>query len=48
MSYQWKTTLSREAKKRYKKLALNGQKKPSILDVIDALVLDLKMHGPVY
>lgn len=47
MISEWKTTLSREAKKQYKKLAHSGQKKPSILDAIDALVLDLKKHGPV-
>lgn len=46
MSSQWQVDLSRDAKKFYKKLGRSG-KKPSILDVIDALVLDLKKNGPV-
>lgn len=46
MTVQWHATLSRDAKKQYRKLKHSGQKKPSILDVIDALVNDLVLHGP--
>lgn len=46
MSSLWHANLSRDAKKQYRKLGLCGQKKPSLLDVIDALILDLKKHGP--
>jgi hypothetical protein len=47
MIADWEVELSREAKKQYKKLAASGLKKPSIIDVIDALVLDLEIRGPV-
>lgn len=46
MTSDWQVDLSRDAKKQYKKLAASGLKKPSILDVIDALVLDLESKGP--
>ena len=47
MTAKWHVTLSREAKKQYIKLKCNGVKKPSILDVIDALVNDLVLNGPI-
>ena len=47
MASQWKIALSRDAKKQYKKLAHCGHKKPSLLDVIDAFVLDLRQQGPI-
>jgi hypothetical protein len=46
MTTQWHVNLSRDAKKQYIKLKRSGQKKPSIIDVIDALVRDLVWHGP--
>lgn len=46
MTEQWKATLARDAKKQYKKLAHSGQKKPSILDIIDTLIIDLEKNGP--
>jgi len=42
----WTVTFSREAKKQYKKLERSGSKKPSIIDVIDLLALDLQSFGP--
>ncbi|MBI3236709.1 MAG: hypothetical protein HYZ48_03280 [Chlamydiales bacterium] len=42
----WTVTFSREAKKQYKKLERSGSKKPSIVDAVDFLVLDLQEHGP--
>ncbi|NGX41986.1 MAG: hypothetical protein K940chlam7_00260 [Chlamydiae bacterium] len=38
--------LSREAKKQYKKLERSGLRKPSIIDAIDALAIDLEANGP--
>lgn len=46
MALKWGVTLSRDAKKQYIKLKHSGQKKPSILDVIDTLVSDLILNGP--
>lgn len=46
MTAKWHVDLSRDAKKQYIKLKRSGQKKPSILDVIDTLVIDLVMNGP--
>lgn len=43
----WSVNFSRDGAKHYNKLKRSGQKKPSIVDVIDALVLDLKAHGPI-
>lgn len=42
----WTVDLSRDAKKQYKKLEKSGLTKPSIIDVIDLLVMDLQMNGP--
>lgn len=47
MTAHWYTTLSREAKKQYIRMRHSGQKRPSIIDAVDALVLDLNSHGPV-
>lgn len=47
MTTRWQATLARDAKKQYIKLKRSGQKKPSIIDVIDTLVLDLIEHGPI-
>lgn len=46
MNLEWNVELSRQAKKQYKALAYSGQKKPSIIDVVDALIIDLKIRGP--
>ncbi len=44
----WNVDLSKDAKKQYIKLNRSGDhRKPSIIDLIDALVVDLKHHGPV-
>jgi hypothetical protein len=47
MAVQWHTTLSKDAKKQYIKMRRSGQKRPSIIDIIDALVMDLNLNGPV-
>lgn len=47
MTELWKADLSKDAKKQYIKLKRCGDnRKPSIIDVIDALMIDLKHHGP--
>jgi len=44
----WNAYLSKDAKKQYIKLKRSGDhRKPSIIDLIDALVMDLMHHGPV-
>lgn len=44
----WNVDLSKDAKKQYIKLKRSGDhKRPSIIDVIDALVMDLSRHGPI-
>jgi len=44
----WNADLSKDAKRQYIKLNRSGDhRKPSIIDLIDALVMDLKYHGPV-
>lgn len=47
MELSWKVFFSRDAKKQYKNLSLCGQKKPSIIDTIDTLALDLRLRGPL-
>ena len=48
MTEHWTVELSRDAKKQYLKLKRSGDnRKPTLLDAIDALVLDLKQNGPV-
>jgi hypothetical protein len=46
MSEDWDVRFSEVAKKQYKKLHFCGQKKPSIIDLVDLLMLDLKTKGP--
>jgi hypothetical protein len=46
MSEGWNVRFSGAAEKQYKKLHYSGQKKPSIIDVIDLLVIELKAKGP--
>lgn len=46
MTLEWLVSLSRQAKKQYKTLTYSGQKKPSIIDAVDALIIDLKRRGP--
>ncbi len=41
----WTVSFSRDARKQYEKLKRNGSK-PSIIDVVDFLVLDLQKNGP--
>lgn len=44
----WNADLSKDAKKQYIKLKRSGDnRRPSIIDLIDALVMDLKYHGPI-
>jgi hypothetical protein len=48
MTEHWVVELSRDAKKQYLKLKRNGDsRKPTLMDLTDALVLDLKHNGPV-
>ncbi len=48
MTELWNAELSKDAKKQYIKLKRSGDhRKPSIIDLIDSLVMDLKHHGPV-
>lgn len=42
----WTATFSRLAAKQYEKLKRSGFKKPSVIDTIDFLVLDLQKNGP--
>lgn len=43
----WTVTFSREAKKQYEKLKISGSKKPSVIDAIDFLAIELQKRGPV-
>ena len=43
---RWSVFLSRSAAKQYEKLKRSGSTKPSIIDAIDFLVLDLQRNGP--
>lgn len=48
MSENWRVDLSRDAKKKYLKLKRIGDnRKPSLMDLVDALVYDLMQSGPV-
>ena len=42
----WTVSLSRSSGKQYEKLKRNGSKKPSVIDAIDLLVMDLQRRGP--
>jgi hypothetical protein len=42
----WSVNLSRSAAKQYEKLKRNGSKRPSVIDAIDLLVMDLQRNGP--
>jgi len=46
MSENWDVRFSTDAKKRYKKLHFCGQKRPSLIDLIDLLMMELKAKGP--
>jgi hypothetical protein len=46
MNMNWKVHLSKTASKQYEKLKKSGQIKPSIIDIIDFLVIELKEKGP--
>jgi hypothetical protein len=46
MSMLWEVRFSRNASKLYERLKRSGQKKPSIIDVIDFLVIELQAKGP--
>lgn len=46
MSTTWQVRLSTSAKKQYKKLKKSGRSKPSILDIIDFLLVELQGKGP--
>ncbi len=46
MSNLWKVRLSKSAEKQYEKLKKSGSKKPSIIDVIDFLIVELIQKGP--
>ncbi|MCI0382710.1 MAG: cytotoxic translational repressor of toxin-antitoxin stability system [Chlamydiae bacterium] len=42
----WTVIFSRDARKQYEKLKRSGSKKPSVIDVMDFLALDLQHNGP--
>lgn len=42
----WTVVFSRSAKKQYEKFKRNGSRRPSVVDVIDLLAINLKMKGP--
>lgn len=42
----WTVAFSRDAQKQYKKLDKSGSKRPSVIDIIDLLALDLEKNGP--
>lgn len=46
MSQEWKVFFSRKAKKQYEKLKKSGSKRPSIVDTIDFLAIELEATGP--
>jgi len=46
MRCEWTVVFSRNCTKQYEKLKRNGSKKPSIIDAIDFLALELKLNGP--
>ena len=46
MTTGWQVRFSRTAAKQYEKLKLSGQKKPSIRDIVDFLVIELQKDGP--
>lgn len=46
MDKNWEVRLSNQARKTYEKLKKNGQRRPSIIDVIDLLVMELELKGP--
>ena len=43
---EWVVVFSREAQKQYEKLKRSGVKRPSIIDAIDLLALELISSGP--
>ena len=43
---EWEVRLSNKAQKQYEKLKRSGRKKPSIVDFIDFLIIELKKMGP--
>lgn len=48
MTEHWVVELSHDAKKQYLKLKRSGDnRRPRLMDLTDALVLDLKLNGPV-
>jgi mRNA-degrading endonuclease RelE of RelBE toxin-antitoxin system len=42
----WQVHLSKSAEKQYEKLKKSGRTRPSIVDVIDFLIIELKEKGP--
>ena len=42
----WTVLFSRSAAKQYEKLKRSGVKRPSVIDAIDLLVMDLRQSGP--
>lgn len=46
MNSDWQVRLSRNAHKQYEKLKKSGRKQPSIVDLIDFLVLEMEKKGP--
>lgn len=45
MKDSWEVWFAPAAKKQYKKLHFSGQKKPSIIDLIDLLVMEIQGCG---
>ena len=44
----WTVTFSRDARKQYEKLKRSGSKKPSVIDAVDLLAMDLEKTDLIY
>ncbi len=42
----WSVLFSKGAAKQYERLRHSGQKKPSILDIVDLFVMEVRLKGP--
>lgn len=42
----WSVFFSKGAVKQYERLKYSGQKKPSIIDIIDLFVMEMRLKGP--
>lgn len=46
MSIFWQVRLSKNAEKQYEKLKKSGRTRPSITDLVDFLMVELRNEGP--